>query len=83
MNQSRGYLRELLSNYTDRSHECRELYHKITDDLSEGDNAFVSRLTEQEAAFLNSILPPEIQHAKEELDYKRANKLNEIYELLT
>lgn len=82
MDQTLGYLREILSNYTDQHSDGRNLYHKLSEGNYASEGAFVRDLNQKEIYFLNHILPKEINYAKEEQDEKRASQLNEVYELL-
>ena len=77
-----GYLREILSNYTDQHSLGKQLYHKLSEGHYSSEGAFVRHLNQKEINFLNDILPKEINYAKEEQDEKRAYQLNEVYELL-
>ena len=82
MEKTQAYLREIISNYT----ETYPLSKKINQRLEQGDypseGDFVRELTAEEIEFLNKILPEAIEYAKNELDEKRAQQLNEVYELL-
>jgi hypothetical protein len=82
MDNTLGYLREILSNYSDQHSEGRQVFRKLSEGnfTSEGD--FVRKLSQKEMNFLNEILPKEINYAKQEQDEKRAHELNEVYELL-
>ncbi|WHY84178.1 sigma-G-dependent sporulation-specific acid-soluble spore protein CsgA [Neobacillus novalis] len=82
MDKTLGYLREILSNYTDEHIEGRQLYRKLLEGHYASEGAFVRDLNQKESHFLNKILPTEISYAKEEQDEKRAYQLNEVYELL-
>lgn len=82
MNQPLGYLREILSNYTDRSDVSKEIYAIIKEKDFTTEESFVRLLSEEHIDFLNKILPEEINHAKEGQDGERAHQLNEVYELL-
>ena len=83
MDNTLGYLREILANYNDEHHsEGRHLYRKLTLADFPGEGSFVKHLNQAEIDFLNKILPKEINYAKEEKDEKRAHELNEVYELL-
>ncbi len=82
MDKTLGYLREILSNYTDGHNEGRQVYRKLSDGSYSSEGDFVRQLNQKEINFLNEILPAEINHAKEEMDEKRAHELNEVYELL-
>lgn len=82
MDKTLGYLREILSNYTDRDSVGHHLYEKLTHGHYASEGAFVRDLNQKEINFLNHILPKEINYAKEEQDEKRAYQLNEVYELL-
>ncbi|PAE18671.1 sporulation protein [Bacillus sp. 7504-2] len=82
MNQSLGYLKEILSNYTDRSDLCKEIYAMIKRNDFISEESFVQELTSEQIDYLNKILPDEINHAREVNDSKRVEQLNEIFELL-
>jgi hypothetical protein len=82
MDKTLGYLREILSNYSDGHSEGRHLYRKLSEGNFSNEGDFVRHLTQKEINFLNDMLPREINHAKEEQDDKRAYELNEVYELL-
>ena len=82
MDKTLGYLREILSNYSDDHSEGRQLYRKLSEGNFSNEGDFVRHLTQKEINFLNDMLPREINHAKEEQDEKRAHELNEVYELL-
>lgn len=83
MDNTLGYLREILANYNDEHHsEGRQLYRKLTLGHYPSEGSFVKHLNQNEIDFLNKILPIEINYAKEEKDEKRAHELNEVYELL-
>jgi hypothetical protein len=82
MDQTLGYLREILSNYSEEHSEGRQLYRKLSEGHFTSEESFVRYLNSTEIDFLNKILPNEIKYAKEEQDEKRAHELNEVYELL-
>ncbi|WP_077214384.1 sporulation protein [Bacillus dakarensis] len=82
MNQPVGYLKEFLSNYTDRSDVAQEIYSIIREKDFTTESSFVRELNEQHISFLDQILSDAISYAKNEQDEERANQLNEIYELL-
>lgn len=82
MDKTLGYLREILSNYTDQHNEGRHLFRKLSEGNYSSEEMFVRGLNQKEIEFLNQILPEEIKYAQEEQDEKRAYQLNEVYELL-
>lgn len=82
MDQTLGYLKETLSNYTDDHSEGRQIYQKLIDGHFESEGAFVRKLSQKENDFLNKILPEEIKYAAQAQDQKRLYELNEVYELL-
>jgi Minor curli fiber component A len=82
MDKTLGYLREILSNYSDQHSEGRQLFKKLSEGSYLNEGMFVRDLSAKEADFLNHILPKEINYAREEQDEKRAYQLNEVYELL-
>ncbi|WP_420490580.1 sigma-G-dependent sporulation-specific acid-soluble spore protein CsgA [Neobacillus niacini] len=77
-----GYLREILSNYSDGHNEGKQVYRKLSEGKFNTEGDFVRQLNQKEINFLNEILPNEINYAKEEQDEKRAHELNEVFELL-
>jgi hypothetical protein len=83
MDKTLGYLRETLSNYTDKHHAiANHIYQKLTEGHFKSEEAFVRQLSQKESDFLNKILQTEIHYAKQEQDEKRVFQLNEVYELL-
>lgn len=82
MDQTLGYLKEIISNYTDDHTEGKHIYKKLTKGDFTSEGSFVRNLNQKEINFLNNILPEEINYAKAEKDEKRAYQLNEVYELL-
>ncbi|WP_456278595.1 sigma-G-dependent sporulation-specific acid-soluble spore protein CsgA [Bacillus sp. AK128] len=82
MDTTLAYLREILSNYTDDYEISKTIYGKLKETAEQGELSFVRALDQEEAHFLNKILPDEIQYALEELDYTRLEELNHVYELL-
>lgn len=82
MNQPLGYLKEILSNYTDRSHVSREIYSIIRENDFTSEEMFITKLSAEQIGFLNEILPNEMNHAEEVDDYERLSQLNEVYEQL-
>ncbi|MEH6994550.1 sigma-G-dependent sporulation-specific acid-soluble spore protein CsgA [Neobacillus drentensis] len=82
MDKTLGYLREVLSNYSDQHSEGKQLYRKLSEGKFSSEGDFVRQLSQKEIDFLNEVLPQEINYAKEEQDKKRAHELNEVFELL-
>jgi hypothetical protein len=82
MDRTIGYLREILSNYTDDYPEAQQIYDKIKEGHFHSEEELVNNLDRKEASLLNQILPDEIEHSKEVRDTERYNQLNEVYELL-
>lgn len=82
MNQPLGYLKEILSNYTDRSDTGKEIYSIIKEFDFITEESFVRKLSAEQIDFLNKILPDEINHAQESQDNERYSQLNEVYERL-
>ena len=82
MDKTLGYLREILSNYSDGHNEGKQIYRKLSEGNFTAEGDFVRELNQKEINFLNKILPNEINYAKEEQDEKRAHELNEVFELL-
>ncbi|MGE1165973.1 sigma-G-dependent sporulation-specific acid-soluble spore protein CsgA [Peribacillus simplex] len=82
MDRTIGYLREILSNYTDQYPEAQEIYNKIKSGHFHSEEELVNKLSDKEARLLNHILPQEIKHAKEVSDTERVSQLSEVYELI-
>lgn len=82
MNQPLGYLKEILSNYTDRSDTGKEIYSIIKEFDFITEESFVRKLSAEQIDFLNKILPDEINLARESQDNERYSQLNEVYERL-
>lgn len=82
MDATLAYLRESLSNYTEKYESCQHIYIKLKENNYENESAFVNDLTEGEVAVLDLVLKNEITYAKNEQDRKRAEQLSEVYELL-
>jgi len=82
MNKPLAYLREILSNYTDRSDTAEFIFNKIEQGNFSSEESFARSLSDEENNFLNSILPEEIKHANNEDDDTRAKQLNEVFEQL-
>lgn len=82
MDNTLGYLREIVSNYTDEHSAGEQVFQKLIKGTYTSEGSFVRDLNQKEIKFLNKILPIEINYAKEEQDEKRAFELNEVFELL-
>ena len=82
MDRTIGYLREILSNYTDQYPQAQEIYNKIKDGHFHSEEELINKLTVKESRLLNRILPQEIEHAKEASDAERVTQLSEVYELI-
>ncbi|OIJ19224.1 sporulation protein [Anaerobacillus alkalidiazotrophicus] len=82
MDVTLGYLRESLSNYTEKYESCQQIYAKLKENQYKDEGEFVNDLNEAEMAVLDLVLKNEINYAKKEQDDKRAHELSEVYELL-
>ncbi|RXI95525.1 sporulation protein [Anaerobacillus alkaliphilus] len=82
MDATLGYLRESLSNYTEKYPSCQRIYTKLKEGHYQNEGEFVNDLNEAEMAVLDLVLKNEISYAKKEQDQKRAHELSEVYELL-
>lgn len=82
MDVTLGYLRESLSNYTEKFESCQNIYNKLKENHYNNEGEFVNALDEAEMAVLDLVLKNEINYAKKEKDNKRAHELSEVYELL-
>ena len=82
MEQTLGYLRESLSNYTEEQQLANQIFKKLLSSEYDSEESFVRTLEGEEIEFLNKVLPDEINYAMEEQDFKRVHELNEVYELL-
>lgn len=82
MDVTLGYLRESLSNYTEKYPSCQGIYNMLKENHYQNEGEFVNDLNEAEIAVLDLVLKNEINYAKKEQDEKRAHELSEVYELL-
>ena len=82
MEKTQAYLREIISNYTETYPLSKKIYNRLEQGDYPSEGEFVKDLTAEEIEFLNKILPEAIEYARNELDEKRAQQLNEVYELL-
>ncbi|MEW8986669.1 MAG: sigma-G-dependent sporulation-specific acid-soluble spore protein CsgA [Bacillus sp. (in: firmicutes)] len=82
MEKTQAYLREIISNYTETYPLSKKIYSRLEQGDYPSEGEFVKDLTAEEIEFLNKILPEAIEYAKNEQDEKRAQQLNEVYELL-
>lgn len=82
MDATLGYLRESLSNYTEKYPSCQKIYNKLKENHYQNEGEFVNDLNEADMAVLDLVLKNEITYAKKEQDQKRAHELSEVYELL-
>lgn len=82
MDQSLGYLREILSGHTDNDAVGKRLFDRISTHDYPTEGKFVEGLTQEENNYLNQILTEAIDYSNQEQDYERSRQLNEVYELL-
>ncbi|WP_026694601.1 sigma-G-dependent sporulation-specific acid-soluble spore protein CsgA [Peribacillus kribbensis] len=82
MDQSLGYLREILSGHTGQDAVGKRLYARLSKKNYPDETAFVDELTAEENDYLNNILKEAIDYSDQEKDYERSKQLNEVYELL-
>lgn len=82
MDQSLGYLREILSAYSENDTVGKRIYNRISNHDYPNEGKFVEQLTQEETRYLNKVLKDAISYSKQEQDYERAHQLNEVYELL-
>ncbi|WNF21229.1 sigma-G-dependent sporulation-specific acid-soluble spore protein CsgA [Mesobacillus jeotgali] len=82
MEKTQAYLREIISNYTETYPLSKKIYSRLEHGNYPSEGDFVKDLTAEEIEFLNKILPEAIEYAKNEMDDKRSQQLNEVYELL-
>ena len=82
MDQSLGYLREILAGYTENDAMGKRLFDKISNRNYVTEGKFVEDLTQVENNYLNRVLVDAIKYANQEQDAERAHQLNEVYELL-
>lgn len=82
MDQSLGYLREILSAYSETDSVAGKLYNRISNHDYSSEGKFVDQLSQKESHYLNRMLKDAIQYSKQEQDFERARQLNEVYELL-
>jgi Minor curli fiber component A len=82
MDQSLGYLREILSAHTENDSVGKRIFDRISTHNYPTEGKFVEELTQEENNYLNQILNEAIDYSNQEQDYERARQLNEVYELL-
>ncbi|MEH6948100.1 sigma-G-dependent sporulation-specific acid-soluble spore protein CsgA [Bacillus sp. JJ634] len=82
MDQSLGYLREILAGYTENDAMGKRLFDKVSNRNYVTEGQFVEDLTQVENNYLNRVLVDAIKYANQEQDTERAHQLNEVYELL-
>ena len=83
MDQSLGYLREILSAYMENDDAVgKKIYNRISTHDYQSEGQFVNQLSQVENHYLNRILIDAIKYSKQEQDFERARQLNEVYELL-
>ncbi|MFC4559069.1 sporulation protein [Virgibacillus kekensis] len=76
-----NYLRESLANYSDQE-MCNQIVRKIEMGKYTDENQFAKDLSEEEIAYLNSILENELDYARNAADDVRVKELTEMYEQL-
>lgn len=82
MEKTIAYLRETLSNYTEKDPVSVTILNMIEHGNYSSEGALVRDLTFEQNDYLNKILQWEIEYAKNEQDEQRAYQLNEVFELL-
>ncbi len=85
MDQSLGYLREILSAYSENDENDvvgKRIYNRISTHDYPSEGKFVDQLSQAESHYLNRVLKDAIKYSKQEQDYERVRQLNEVYELL-
>ena len=82
MNQSLGYLQEILSAHTEDSKIGKSISDRISKYQYTSDEQFARDLSVGETHYLNRILKDAIAYSNQEQDQERSRHLNEIYELL-
>ena len=83
MDQSLGYLREILSPYIENDDAVgKKIYNRISNHDYQSEGQFVKQLSQVENHYLNRILIDAIKYSKQEQDFERARQLNEVFELL-
>jgi hypothetical protein len=82
MEKNLGYLREALSNWTDKNEMADEIFSKLEKQEYKTDEAFVDDIEDEQHIYLSRILPHELRYAQEEGDQDRFQALNKIYDML-
>ncbi len=82
MDQSLGYLREILAGYTEKDEIGKRIFDRISTHDYSTEGEFVRELTQKENQYLNRVLSEAIKYSNQEQDDERARQLNEVYELL-
>ena len=82
MEQSLGYLLEILSAHVDVDEMGNRIYSKIRNHDFSNEIQFARALTEEETNYLNQILEEAIEYAKQTQDFERVTQLHDVYETL-
>ena len=82
LNQSLGYLQEILSGHIEDSKICKVIYDRIAKYNYASAEQFARDLTVGETNYLNQILQEAISYSNQEQDSERSRHLNAIYEYL-
>jgi coproporphyrinogen III oxidase len=82
MDQSVGYLREILAGHTENESMGKRIFDRISNRDYSSELEFVRDLSTGEAEYLDQILKEAIDYSKQEQDEERVRQLTEVYELL-
>ncbi|MCU9613226.1 sigma-G-dependent sporulation-specific acid-soluble spore protein CsgA [Caldibacillus lycopersici] len=82
MEQSLGYLREILAAHTEDDVVGKKIYQRIRNRDYKDEHQFVMELSQEESTYLNQILKEAIDYSRQEQDYERMQQLNDVYEQL-
>ncbi|MBM7572314.1 sporulation protein [Aquibacillus albus] len=82
MDQSLGYLHEVLSNYIEENDSVKHIDQKIEQFDYSSEQTFAKGLEQEDIQMLRQILLREMDHANQAGDHERGYQLNEVYEQL-
>jgi hypothetical protein len=82
MEKTLGYLREALSNWTDKNEMADHIFSKLEKQEYKTEAAFIDDIEDDQLIYLTRILPHELKYAQEEDDQERYQALNKIYDMI-
>ena len=82
MEQSLGYLREILAAHTENDEIGKRIFNRISKHDYSSEEEFSRGLSQEESHYLNAILKEAIDYSRQEQDPERVRQLSEVYEQL-